>query len=35
MISAAVLGAQSPSTYSYDFRAKGDHDMDGLMGLCA
>ncbi|HEV8408981.1 MAG TPA: hypothetical protein VGQ30_00645 [Gemmatimonadaceae bacterium] len=32
MISAAVLGAQSPSTYSYDFRAKGDHDMDGLMG---
>ncbi len=32
MISAAVLGAQSPSTYSYDFRAKGDHDMDGIVG---
>jgi hypothetical protein len=32
VVSAAVLGAQSPSTYSYDFRAKGDHDMDGIMG---
>jgi len=32
VLSAAVLGAQSPSTYSYDFRAKGDHDMDGIVG---
>jgi hypothetical protein len=32
MISAAVLGAQSPSAYSYDFRAQGDHDMDGIAG---
>ena len=29
---AAVLGAQTPSTYSYDFRARGDHDMDGITG---
>lgn len=32
VLSAAVLSAQTPSTYSYDFRAKGDHDMDGIMG---
>jgi hypothetical protein len=30
--SAAVLGAQTPSAYSYDFRAKGDYDMDGIIG---
>jgi hypothetical protein len=29
---AAVLGAQTPSAYSYDFRARGDHDMDGITG---
>ena len=32
VISAAVLGAQSPSAYSYDFQARGDHDMDGIIG---
>jgi hypothetical protein len=32
VLSAAVLGAQTPSTYSYDFRARGDHDMDGISG---
>ncbi len=32
LLCAAVLGAQTPANYSYDFRAKGDHDMDGLVG---
>jgi hypothetical protein len=32
VLTAAMLGAQQPSTYSYDFRAKGDHDMDGITG---
>jgi hypothetical protein len=32
VLSAAVLSAQTPSSYSYEFRAKGDHDMDGIIG---
>lgn len=32
ILCAAVLGAQTPASYSYGFRAKGDHDMDGIMG---
>ena len=28
----AALGAQQPSSYSYDFRVRGDHDMDGMSG---
>jgi hypothetical protein len=32
VLAATVLGAQQPSAYSYDFRAKGDHDMDGITG---
>ena len=32
MLCAAVLSAQTPASFSYDFRAKGDHDMDGLVG---
>ncbi len=32
VLAAGILSAQQPSTYSYDFRAKGDHDMDGIIG---
>ncbi len=32
LLTAAVVSAQQPSAYSYDFRAKGDHDMDGITG---
>jgi len=32
VLCAAALGAQQPSAYSYDFRAKGDYDMDGITG---
>jgi hypothetical protein len=32
VLCAAVLGAQQPANYSYDFRAKGDYDMDGIIG---
>ena len=31
-LGAAVLGAQQPSNYSYDFRASGDHSSDGMQG---
>ena len=29
---AAALGAQQPSSYSYDFRTSGDHQTDGITG---
>jgi hypothetical protein len=32
VFTAAALGAQQPSSYSYDFRASGDHDSDALRG---
>ena len=32
LVRAAALGAQQPSSYSYDFRAKGDHETDGITG---
>ena len=31
-VTAASLGAQQLSSYSYDFRTSGDHDSDGLRG---
>jgi hypothetical protein len=32
VVTAAALGAQQPSSYSYDFRASGDHDSDAMRG---
>jgi hypothetical protein len=32
VLAAGILSAQQPASYSYDFRAKGDHDMDGITG---
>ena len=29
---AAALGAQHPSSYSYDFRTSGDHESEGMTG---
>lgn len=29
---AATIGAQQPSSYSYDFRARGDHGSDDMQG---
>jgi hypothetical protein len=31
-LGSAVLGAQQPSSYSYDFRTSGDHHSDGITG---
>ena len=31
-LGAAILGAQQPSSYSYDFRTSGDHHSDGITG---
>ncbi|MFI5231273.1 MAG: hypothetical protein ACHQSE_02050 [Gemmatimonadales bacterium] len=31
-VTVAALGAQQPSSYSYDFRARGDHGSDDMQG---